>query len=98
MDEQEENIDEQKENVPDYPSTEYNRLYSTIVNMNWHKSDLAKRVINSSDAEEDWDSETYGRKLNTRNYTVPMAAESRPGDSGNSITMEIILSSPKTFN
>jgi hypothetical protein len=36
----------------------------------WHKSDLAKRVINSSDAEEDWDSETYGRKLNTRNYTV----------------------------
>jgi hypothetical protein len=34
-----------KENVPDYPSTEYTRLYSTIVNMNWHKSDLAKRVI-----------------------------------------------------
>jgi hypothetical protein len=59
-----------KENVPDYPSTEYTRLYSTIVNMNWHKSDLAKRVINSSDAKEDWDSETYGRKLNTRNYTV----------------------------
>jgi hypothetical protein len=22
--------------------------------MNWHKSDLAKRVINSSDAKEDW--------------------------------------------
>jgi HEPN domain-containing protein len=54
-----------KENVPDYPSTEYTRLYSTIVSMNWHKSDLPKRVINSSDAEEDWDSETYGRCTDT---------------------------------
>jgi len=33
--------------------------------MNWHKSDLAERVINSSDAEEDWDSDSYGRCTDT---------------------------------
>jgi hypothetical protein len=53
------------DDVPQFASTEYTRMYSTIVHMDWHKSDLAGCGLNSLDAEEDWDSEWYGRCTDT---------------------------------